>query len=57
MSRRDTQGADPVITGIGAVTPLGHDVPTSWRRLVAGESGVGPITLFDASALPTRIAG
>ena len=47
---------DPVITGIGAVTPLGHDVPTSWRRLVAGESGVGPITLFDASELPTRIA-
>jgi 3-oxoacyl-[acyl-carrier-protein] synthase II len=48
--------ADPVITGIGAVTPLGNDVPTSWRRLVAGESGVGPITLFDASELPTRIA-
>jgi 3-oxoacyl-[acyl-carrier-protein] synthase II len=48
--------ADPVITGIGAVTPLGHDVPTSWRRLVAGESGVGPITLFDASEVPTRIA-
>jgi 3-oxoacyl-[acyl-carrier-protein] synthase II len=44
------------ITGIGAVTPLGHDVPTTWRRLVAGESGVGPITLFDASELPTRIA-
>jgi 3-oxoacyl-[acyl-carrier-protein] synthase II len=50
------QAADPVITGIGAVTPLGHDVPTTWRRLVAGESGVAPITLFDASGLPTRIA-
>jgi 3-oxoacyl-[acyl-carrier-protein] synthase II len=50
------QATDPVITGIGAVTPLGHDVPTTWRRLVAGESGVGPITLFDASELPTRIA-
>ncbi len=48
--------ADPVITGIGAVTPLGNDVRTTWRRLVAGESGVGPITLFDASELPTRIA-
>jgi len=48
--------ADPVITGIGAVTPLGLDVPTTWRRLVAGESGVGPITRFDASELPTRIA-
>jgi 3-oxoacyl-[acyl-carrier-protein] synthase II len=52
-----SQGADPVITGIGAITPLGNDVPTTWRRLVAGESGVAPITLFDASALPTRIAG
>jgi 3-oxoacyl-[acyl-carrier-protein] synthase II len=48
---------DPVITGIGAITPLGNDAPTTWRRLVAGESGVGPITHFDASALPTRIAG
>jgi 3-oxoacyl-[acyl-carrier-protein] synthase II len=56
VSSNSTQAADPVITGIGAVTPLGLDVPTSWRRLVAGESGVGPITLFDASALPTRIA-
>jgi 3-oxoacyl-[acyl-carrier-protein] synthase II len=50
-------GPDPVITGIGAVTPLGNDAPTSWRRLVAGESGVAAITLFDASGLPTRIAG
>ena len=56
MSATSRQAADPVITGIGAVTPLGHDVPTSWRRLVAGESGVAPITLFDASELPTRIA-
>jgi 3-oxoacyl-[acyl-carrier-protein] synthase II len=56
VSATARQAADPVITGIGAVTPLGHDVPTSWRRLVAGESGVAPITLFDASELPTRIA-
>ena len=48
--------ADPVITGIGAVTPLGLDVPESWRRLLAGESGVRQITAFDASALPVRIA-
>jgi 3-oxoacyl-[acyl-carrier-protein] synthase II len=47
---------DPVITGIGAVTPLGHDVQSSWQGLVAGESGVAPISLFDASGLPTRIA-
>ncbi len=50
------QGADPVITGIGAITPLGLDVPSSWQALLAGKSGVGPITLFDATALPTRIA-
>ncbi|HEX3615456.1 MAG TPA: beta-ketoacyl-ACP synthase II [Solirubrobacteraceae bacterium] len=56
MSASSAQAADPVITGIGAVTPLGLDVPTSWRRLVAGESGVAAITLFDASELPTRIA-
>ncbi len=56
MSSPARSAADPVITGIGAVTPLGHDVPSTWRGLVAGESGVGPITLFDASGLPTRIA-
>jgi 3-oxoacyl-[acyl-carrier-protein] synthase II len=49
--------ADPVITGIGAVTPLGLDAATTWRRLVAGESGVSLITAFDASCLPVRIAG
>jgi len=57
VSAAGSAGLDPVITGIGAVTPLGNDVATSWRRLVAGESGVGPITQFDASGLPTRIAG
>jgi 3-oxoacyl-[acyl-carrier-protein] synthase II len=56
VSASSSQATDPVITGIGAVTPLGHDVETSWRRLVAGESGVAAITLFDASELPTRIA-
>ena len=46
-----------VVTGLGAVTPLGCGVPMYWRRLVAGESGVRPITLFDADSLGSRIAG
>jgi 3-oxoacyl-[acyl-carrier-protein] synthase II len=46
-----------VITGLGAVTPVGNDVPTTWRALLEGRSGVGPITCFDASAFPIRIAG
>lgn len=44
------------ITGIGFVTPLGCDLETVWSSLTQGRSGVGPITLFDASAFPTRIA-
>ncbi len=48
--------ADPVITGIGALTPLGNSTPETWQGLVEGRSGVGPITRFDASALPVRIA-
>lgn len=51
MSRR------VVITGLGAVTPLAHDAPSTWKALVEGRSGVGPITLFNASTFPTRIAG
>ena len=46
-----------VITGMGMVTPLGLTVQESWEAMLAGRSGIGPITLFDASALPTRIAG
>ncbi|HTL70495.1 MAG TPA: beta-ketoacyl-[acyl-carrier-protein] synthase family protein [Candidatus Eisenbacteria bacterium] len=46
-----------VVTGMGAVTPLGNDVPATWRGLTEGRSGVAPITLFDASSFPTRIAG
>ncbi len=45
-----------VVTGLGLVTPLGPDVGTSWRRLVAGESGAGPITRFDAADYACRIA-
>jgi 3-oxoacyl-[acyl-carrier-protein] synthase II len=46
-----------VITGLGVVTPLGNDVPSTWDAVVSGRSGVGPITQFDASEFETRIAG
>ena len=46
-----------VITGLGMVSPLGVGVDHNWRRLTAGESGLGKITLFDASDLPCQIAG
>jgi 3-oxoacyl-[acyl-carrier-protein] synthase II len=46
-----------VVTGIGLVTPLGVGTKETWEAAIAGKSGVGPITRFDASALPTRIAG
>ncbi len=46
-----------VVTGLGAMTPLGTDVDTIWQRLCRGESGIGPITRFDAAAYPAHIAG
>ena len=45
-----------VITGLGAVTPLGNDVRSSWEHLVAGRSAAGPITAFDSSNYPTTFA-
>ncbi|MGH2408072.1 MAG: beta-ketoacyl-ACP synthase II [Candidatus Limnocylindrales bacterium] len=45
-----------VVTGLGAVTPIGNDQPTFWRNLVAGVSGGGPITQFDATGFDVRIA-
>ncbi len=46
-----------VITGLGAVTPVGLSAPSTWDGLVAGRSGLGPITRFDATACAARIAG
>jgi 3-oxoacyl-[acyl-carrier-protein] synthase II len=45
-----------VVTGLGAVTPIGADAPSSWRAAVAGESGIDFISSFDASGFPVRIA-
>lgn len=45
-----------VVTGMGMVTPLGSDLEQVWRRLLNGESGIGYITLFDASNFPTKIS-
>lgn len=44
-----------VVTGLGAITPVGHDVPTMWAALQAGASGIGYISHFDASSLTTQI--
>jgi 3-oxoacyl-[acyl-carrier-protein] synthase II len=50
MSRR------VVISGLGVISPIGNDLSTFWNNLIAGTSGVGPVTQFDASDYPTRIA-
>ena len=46
-----------VVTGLGVMSPLGHTKDESWDSLINGRSGIGPITQFDASDLPSRIAG
>ncbi len=45
-----------VVTGLGAITPLGNDVETLWKNLIDGRNGIGPITLFDASDFAVQIA-
>ncbi|MEP7208979.1 MAG: beta-ketoacyl-ACP synthase II [Casimicrobiaceae bacterium] len=52
MSRRRV-----VVTGLGIVAPVGIGVAAAWESIVAGRSGIGPITQFDASGFPSRIAG
>ncbi len=46
-----------VVTGMGMVSPLGNDLASSWDGIINGRSGIGPVTSFDASTYPTRIAG
>ena len=46
-----------VITGLGVVSPLGCDLEVFWRSLLAGQSGIGPITRFDTTGLDCKIGG
>ena len=46
-----------VITGIGVISPLGNDSPTTWQNILAGKSGIGAITAFDTTEFATKFAG
>src|SRR5690606_27109520 len=54
--RRVSQRRRVVVTGLGAVTPVGNDVAATWRALLDGVSGAGPLTHFDASGFSVRFA-
>src|SRR3979411_3146478 len=56
MTMNNSQRRRVVITGMGAVTPLGHSVAELYQNQLEGKSGVAPITLFDASKFPTKFA-
>ena len=45
-----------VVTGLGAITPLGNDFATTWKGMLEGASGAGPISLFDSSKFKTNFA-
>ncbi len=46
-----------VVTGIGALTPLGNDAHTTWENIIAGKSGIGPLTRLNADDFPAKVAG
>ena len=45
-----------VITGMGWITPMGHDIESVWKRLLTSETGIAPTTIFDASTYPTTFS-
>ena len=45
-----------VVTGLGWITPLGHDIESAWKRILGGESGIAPTTIFDAGTFPTQFS-
>src|SRR5215211_6152118 len=53
----DRPGQRIVITGIGVVSPVGHDARSTWDALVSGKSGIAPITRFDPTGYQTTFAG
>lgn len=57
MREADLSDRRVVITGLGAITPLGLTVEDSWEGLIDGRSGIGPITLFDTSSFPIKAGG
>ncbi len=57
MAPRSSRERRVVVTGMGAVTPLGIDVASTWDAATEGRSGIGPLSRFDASGFPVRICG
>src|SRR5713226_1129816 len=55
--KRMGQGRRVVVTGIGLLGPTGIGTESAWKSILAGRSGIGPVTLFDATTLPCRIGG
>ena len=56
MTMTDTSNNRIVITGMGIVSPIGHDVETVWQAMLSGKSGAATTTIFDASTMPTQFS-
>ena len=57
MASKNNYGNRVVVTGIGTLSPLGLDTPTTWEGLISGKSGIDYITLCDTEGLETKFAG